>query len=919
MYSKFYSLFFIALLLSVQSINASEIIKSPNDNRQYQSFTLANHLQVLVISDPQTDKAAVSLDIDIGSNSNPANRPGLAHFLEHMLFLGTEKYPVPSDYSEFIQSHGGSQNAFTSGENTNYYFDIKEDALDEALDRFSQFFIAPLFAQKYTDRERNAVNAEYQSKLQDDGRRNYAAFKQIMNQQHPGSRFFVGSLDTLSDTQDSKIRDDLLQFYQQFYSANRMTLVVLGKSELSTLKALVVEKFSTLANHSVVKNTISVPRISPGQLPLILKVKTLKDFRRLTLSFPTAAAKDLYKLKPLSFISSLVGYEGRGSLMAHLKRLGYANGLSAGGSHSSELESSFQVSISLTHKGYENIDRVTESFFAFIEQLKIDGIREDLYVEEQRLSAQAFQFLTRQSPAHYVVSLSQTMREYPEQYWLNVPYLMQNFDQQRIESFLHSITADNMLMNIQAKDLTTDKTEAHFGAQYSVAKPSSQQLLQWQNPEPVEGLFVRQANPYIAENLSLQEQPQTTDTIPTKISLTAGSTLWHLQDSEFLTPKADIFFTLLMPDEKRSVKQQVALSLYASLLNDQFNEFFYDASSAGIQIQLYSHRRGISIRISGYSDKQQQIIEQLGTMVNTRFDQQRFTILKENYRRGLDNSLKEKPYQQLLANLTQLLIDIPSTEQKLQSLEQLQLADIYQLADNYFSAGELRILTHGNIQRDSALRLAKLIRKNLQIVNVAPITESDRLLKLQPGSSILKVKNIDHSDSALVLYLQGQDKSFQQQAATSLLAEIIGSRYYSELRTEQQLGYIVFASPMSLEKLPGLAFVVQSPTASPEQIESSNNQFLAEFAGQLAAIKPAELERYKQSIIARYNTQERNIYQRSARFWQQIHFNIDDFAEKETLITATVALNLEDILQSWKSLLSRKIQLQSHAQRIANK
>ncbi|MCJ8298243.1 MAG: insulinase family protein, partial [Pseudomonadales bacterium] len=319
----------------------------------------------------------------------------------------------------------------------------------------------------------------------------------------------------------------------------------------------------------------------------------------------------------------------------------------------------------------------------------------------------------------------------------------------------------------------------------------------------------------------------------------------------------------------------------------------------------------------GYSDKQQQIIEQLGTMVNTRFDQQRFTILKENYRRGLDNSLKEKPYQQLLANLTQLLIDIPSTEQKLQSLEQLQLADIYQLADNYFSAGELRILTHGNIQRDSALRLAKLIRKNLQIVNVAPITESERLLKLQPGSSIKKIKNINHSDSALVLYLHGQDKSFQQQAATSLLAEIIGSRYYSELRTEQQLGYIVFASPMSLEKLPGLAFVVQSPTASPEQIESSNNQFLAEFAGQLAAIKPPELERYKQSIIARYNTQERNIYQRSARFWQQIHFNIGNFAEKEALIAATFALNLEDIQQSWKSLLSRKVQLQSHAQRIA--
>ena len=919
MFSKPTSLFFITLLLCIQSISASEIIKSPNDQRQYQSFTLDNQLQVLIISDPQTDKAAVSLDIDVGSNSNPQSRPGLAHFLEHMLFLGTKKYPDPSDYSAYIQSHGGSQNAFTSGENTNYYFDIKEDALGEALDRFSQFFIAPLFAEKYTERERKAVDAEYQSKLQDDGRRNYAAFKQIMNPEHPGSRFFVGSLETLSDNSESKIRDDLLQFYQRHYSANRMTLVVLGKSELSKLKQLVVDKFSALPNNSIAKQKITVARVNPKQLPLILKVKALKDFRRLTLSFPTPSAKASYKLKPLSFLSSLVGYEGQGSLMAHLKRQGYTNGLSAGASHDSDVESSFQVSISLTQKGYENINQVTEDFFAFIEQLRANGISSDLYAEEQRLSAQAFQFLTRQSPAGYVVWLSQTMRDYPQQHWLNAPYLMQGFNQQRIADFLQYITPENMLMNIQARAVTTDKTESHFGAQYSVAEISAEQLHQWQNPQPVDSLFVRKSNPYIAENLALEEPPKTVAKSPSKISLAAGSTLWHLQDSEFMTPKADIFFTLLMPEQKLSVKQQLALNLYASLLNDKFNEFFYDASSAGIQVQLYSHRRGISIRISGYSDKQEQIIEQLATMVNSRFDRQRFTILKENYRRALNNSLREKPYQQLLANLTQLLIDTPSAQQKLQGLEQLQLTDIYQLADNYFSAGELRILAHGNIARERALQLAKMIGQSLNIANFTPIIETDQLMKLPRGSSLRKVKNVDHSDSAVVLYLQGEDKSFQQQAATALLAEIIGSRYYSQLRTEQQLGYIVFASPMSLEKLPGLAFVVQSPTAKPQQIEKSNEQFLAQFDQHLATITPAELHKYKQSIIARYNTQERNIYQRSARFWQQIHFNIEDFSEKEALIQATGALRLEDLKSSWQGLLSRKIQLVSHAVQIAKK
>ncbi len=68
-------------------------IKSPNDKRDYSYFKLPNGMRVLLISDPQTDKAAAALAVGIGSVSNPPERPGLAHFLEHMLFMGTKKYP----------------------------------------------------------------------------------------------------------------------------------------------------------------------------------------------------------------------------------------------------------------------------------------------------------------------------------------------------------------------------------------------------------------------------------------------------------------------------------------------------------------------------------------------------------------------------------------------------------------------------------------------------------------------------------------------------------------------------------------------------------------------------------------------------------------------------------------------------------
>ncbi len=133
---------------------AVQPVKSPNDEYQYRLLTLDNKMEVLLISDPDSPKAAASLDVLVGSGDNPPGRAGLAHFLEHMLFLGTEKYPDAAEYERFITEHGGSHNAYTSFENTNYFFDINAPELPEALDRFAQFFIAPRFEAQYVDRER---------------------------------------------------------------------------------------------------------------------------------------------------------------------------------------------------------------------------------------------------------------------------------------------------------------------------------------------------------------------------------------------------------------------------------------------------------------------------------------------------------------------------------------------------------------------------------------------------------------------------------------------------------------------------------------------------------------------------------------------------------------------------------------------
>jgi insulysin len=187
------------------------------DDREYKHLTLDNALCVLLISDNATDKAAAALDVHVGHFCDPNDAPGLAHFCEHLLFMGTEKYPIENSYSQYLSENGGHSNAFTGTEHTNYYFDINSNFLHGALDRFAQFFIAPLFDDSCTERELNAVDSEHKKNLQQDNWRLYQLEKDLSDPSHPYNKFGTGNLETLKSLPESKglnIRNVLLDFHK---------------------------------------------------------------------------------------------------------------------------------------------------------------------------------------------------------------------------------------------------------------------------------------------------------------------------------------------------------------------------------------------------------------------------------------------------------------------------------------------------------------------------------------------------------------------------------------------------------------------------------------------------------------------------------------------------------------------------------
>ena len=373
---------------------SSTIEKSASDDRVYHQFTLDNNLRCLVVSDPTTDKSSAALDVNVGQYSDPI--PGLAHFLEHMLFMGTTKYPDENDYQAYLSQHGGSSNAFTDLEHTNYYFDVASSALEGALDRFAQFFIAPLLKEDSLERERQAVDSEHAKNLQNDFWRIHQLTKTLAQPNHPFYKFGSGNSATL---EVPGIRDALVEFHDKNYSAGGMALVVYGSESVEDLQAWVTEYFSEIPCHPVEPLPSWMPPFGESQLKKRVNVVPVREHTKtLSIMFPMREVQSLYMSKPTHYLSHLLGHEGSGSVLSLLKDKHWAHELSAGDQQSCSDWSAFCVSVQLTDEGLVHVNEVVQVVFAYLNDLKQVGIQEWVHEEIATVSDCSFRFLSKRNP-----------------------------------------------------------------------------------------------------------------------------------------------------------------------------------------------------------------------------------------------------------------------------------------------------------------------------------------------------------------------------------------------------------------------------------------------------------------------------------------------------------------------------------------
>ena len=219
------------------------LIIPKNETRIFDTEILKNGIKTICVYDKDTDKTSVTVAINIGSYSNPKKYQGLAHFLEHMLFLGSKKYPDEDYFNINIKKYGGSSNAWTDMFETVYYFSVFNDGVEHLMDIFSRFFIDPLFNNNAVQREINAVNSEHQKNINNDNWKIQQVIRNLANKDNKFNTFATGS----NKTMDKKtIRNAMIEFYNDYYVSENISISIVSNINIKNQKKLLKSTFGNI-------------------------------------------------------------------------------------------------------------------------------------------------------------------------------------------------------------------------------------------------------------------------------------------------------------------------------------------------------------------------------------------------------------------------------------------------------------------------------------------------------------------------------------------------------------------------------------------------------------------------------------------------------------------------------------------------
>lgn len=885
-----------------------DIIKSKTDKRQYKHVTLDNGLKVLLVHDDDSDMSTCAMAVNAGFYVDPKDSQGLAHFLEHMLFMGTEKYPGEDYYHTFVSHHGGYTNAYTFNEETVFYFSIQQQYFKETLDIFASYFVSPLLKEDGIDREMNAVDSEHQKNVLSDSWRENAVISAISNKDYPLSNFGTGNLKTLKKEEVKDTKKILRDFYDKYYSSNTMRLVMYGKQSLDELEKYARDMFSEIPNKK--KEPISYQGVAfnmkdSNKYHKYVELVPVKNKNKLTIHWQVPSTRKLYKIDPLGYISHYLGHEGEGSIYYVLRELGWCDALYTYESHTDKNISIITLDIELTEKGFNNYTKVLKLIDDYVEMLRKKGIRENRYDELRKEKQLRFHYKNKSDPIRYVEKLVSNYLHYPVQDVLSISQLVQPYDNsvgQVLQNYVNLLNNGNAILILSSKRFEgkTSEIEKWYKINYNVESNKHIDL-----PKGEFNIHLPGKNPFIPKSLEMVKE----DNHQYPVKLDSEFNIWYKTNTTFNIPHAHLSLYLYLPKLYKDITHHEQNILFIECVNDALNPVLYYADLMNINSALYFTEGWLNISVSGFNDNVPKVLSlYLKSIMQFNTNQHKFDTVKTGYLTKLKNIKYEQPY----SHINEFYLEkydkkyVGNYLKRIEAVNETNLNKILKVPDWLFEGTNIKCLYEGNVTEKDVREIEMLIKstglgsmKVKQSNNIDALNKNrDRLTK--------NVLNKDETNSAIGYYvdighIHMDDKDWaDKNALLMLLHHIIKTPFFDKLRTDEQLGYIVsskiFNNDIPENPLCGYKFIIQSPVKEPKYLEERIDDFIKNFRKKINELAETDFRKHIKIIIKNLTKKDNNLGESFGRSNNILFKGSDKFNYRKMLVSALKEITLDDLI-----------------------
>lgn len=776
---------------------------------------LAHGLRARLLPLVGSSKAAALVRVHSGSHDAPIAYPGLAHFLEHLLFLDSRNYSAAEGLMPFVQGCGGQLNASTRERHTDFFFQLPASQFEEGLHRLVDMLAHPLLDPEAQLREREVLHAEYLARAQDAETLCDAALGCAIDPPHPFGGFHAGNRSTLP-VEDPGFQASLRGYHCRFYHTGQIELLLAGPQDEGVLQRLAEQMDAGLAAH---------PYVSRKTLPLCananawFRLQLSNAQPRLHLAFALDQLPE--RAGPaLDYLSVWLASEAPGGLSQRLREAELCQSVKLRTPYWCAGQGVAVIELLLTERGLDDRAAVVDAVLDWIAFFSDDARWQPCREEYQ---------LIRERSLQNAEPLAQL------RYWVEPQAWGLDSDEAEIRQALRSLTAQ--MLAAPPLVLTTDMSDCPpietcgFPLRLKTEPPQRTAPAAWHWQQPA-------MNPWLKPNIVRREAVDITPAL-------------RWQGPEDMSGQGALFLLW------RWVRGQSSTALWHTVVH-ALQPAVWAAQQAGVTLRFEDFGSAWCLRLEGFADAipaiLTDIIPVLGAPPAAAFAEG-VALAERDAALGNDEML----IRQLLKHLPRLLTDSAAVDGQPVDIGPGSLSRLWQSAQWHgLAIGFAPCLGGPLADAIKALPGTPAV--------ISPDRRTPAALKCW-----YDVRGVSAmAETGLLLFCPLSDRTATCEASWRLLARVIEADFFRRLRSELQLGYAIFSRFCQFGEHVGILFAVQSPRASAKEILEHVVKFLDDSAVKLADQADIEAERAARQAGDQHVASRADFRAQAEQAWQSL-------------------------------------------------